>query len=111
MWVALKPQSGIRIEQIKEELRGRLAKAMPDVQFSFEPADIVNQVMSFGSSTPVEAGRESGPELQSNAAVSRPNFRRSWRRYRACATCTSCSRWTIRFFKWTSIAARPGLFT
>ncbi len=62
MWVALKPQSGIHIEQLKEELRGRLAKALPDVQFSFEPADIVNQVMSFGSSTPVEVA-VSGPDF------------------------------------------------
>ena len=35
---------------------------MPDVQFSFEPADIVSDVMSFGSPTPVEV------------AVSGPNF-------------------------------------
>jgi multidrug efflux pump subunit AcrB len=54
MWVALKPGSGIRVEPLKEELRDRLAKALPDVQFSFEPADIVNEVMSFGAPTPVE---------------------------------------------------------
>jgi multidrug efflux pump subunit AcrB len=62
MWVALKPNCGIRIEQFKEDLRGRFAKAMPDVQFSFEPADIINQVMSFGSSTPVEVA-VSGPDF------------------------------------------------
>ncbi len=27
---------------------------MPDVRFSFEPSDIVNEVMSFGSPTPIE---------------------------------------------------------
>jgi multidrug efflux pump subunit AcrB len=62
MWVALKPKSGIRIEPLKEELRRRLARAMPDVQFSFEPADIINEVMSFGSSTPVEVA-VSGPDF------------------------------------------------
>ena len=62
MWVALKPGSGIRIEQFKEDLRGKLAKALPEVQFSFEPADIVNQVMSFGSATPVEVA-VSGPDF------------------------------------------------
>src|SRR6516225_7371047 len=62
MWLALKPGSGIRIEQFKEDLRGKFAKAMPDVQFSFEPADIINQVMSFGSSTPVEVA-VSGPDF------------------------------------------------
>jgi multidrug efflux pump subunit AcrB len=62
MWVALKPNSGIRIEQFKEDLRGKFANALPDVQFSFEPADIINQVMSFGSSTPVEVA-VSGPDF------------------------------------------------
>ncbi len=62
MWVALKPESGIRVEPFKEELRQSLADALPDVQFSFEPADIINEVMSFGSPTPVDV------------AVSGPNF-------------------------------------
>ena len=64
MWVALKHDSGINIEQFKEKLRGKLAEAMPGVQFSFEPADIINEVMSFGSPTPVEV------------AVNGPNFAR-----------------------------------
>ena len=62
MWVALKRDSGIRIEPFKEELRGRLAQAMPGVQFSFEPADIVNEVMSFGSPTPLEVA-VNGPDF------------------------------------------------
>ena len=62
MWVALKRDSGIHVEPFKEELRGKLAQAMPDVQFSFEPADIVNEVMSFGSTTPVEVA-VSGPDF------------------------------------------------
>ncbi|MBX3420592.1 MAG: efflux RND transporter permease subunit [Pirellulaceae bacterium] len=41
-------------EQLKEKIRERLAKDMPDVRFSFEPSDIVNEVMSFGSPTPIE---------------------------------------------------------
>ena len=40
---------------------------MPDVRFSFEPADIVNEVMSFGSPTPVEVA-VSGPNLADNRA-------------------------------------------
>jgi len=62
MWVALKRESGIDIEQFKERLRGKLAQALPGVQFSFEPADIINEVMSFGSSTPVEVA-VSGPDF------------------------------------------------
>ncbi len=60
--VALKRESGIRIESFAEELRAKLARALPEVRFSFEPADIINEVMSFGSPTPVEV------------AVSGPNF-------------------------------------
>ena len=51
-----------RVEPFKEELRGKLAQALPDVHFSFEPADIVNEVMSFGSPTPVEVA-VSGPDF------------------------------------------------
>jgi hypothetical protein len=74
--VALKPGSTVRVEDLKKELRqdlperlGRwLRKKLTDeklpadqvaervrrLKFSFEPADIVNEVMSFGSPTPVE---------------------------------------------------------
>ena len=62
MWVALKRESGIQIEQFKETLRGKLAEAIPGVQFSFEPADIINEVMSFGSPAPVEVA-VNGPDF------------------------------------------------
>ena len=62
MWVALKRDSGIHVEQFKEELRGKLAEALPGVHFSFEPADIINEVMSFGSPTPVEVA-VNGPDF------------------------------------------------
>lgn len=39
---------------LRKRLRARFAKDMPDVKFSFEPSDIVSQVMSFGSPTPIE---------------------------------------------------------
>lgn len=41
-------------EVMKERVRERLASEMRDVRFSFEPSDIVNEVMSFGSPTPIE---------------------------------------------------------
>lgn len=62
MWVALKKDSGIQVEQFKETLRERLTQAIPGVQFSFEPADIINEVMSFGSPTPVEVA-VNGPDF------------------------------------------------
>jgi multidrug efflux pump subunit AcrB len=53
--------------ELKERLRRRLAQTMPDVRFSFEPSDIVNEVMSFGSPTPVEVA-VSGPNFADNRA-------------------------------------------
>lgn len=52
--IALQPHSGIRTEHMKAELRDALAKELPKLRFSFEPADIVSEVMSFGSPTPIE---------------------------------------------------------
>ncbi|APW59736.1 efflux RND transporter permease subunit [Paludisphaera borealis] len=60
--VALHEEAKIDVEALKGRLREQLTAQMPNVQFSFEPADIVSDVMSFGSPTPVEV------------AVSGPNF-------------------------------------
>jgi len=65
--VALKPGGPVRVEELKERLRARLAKALPDTTFSFEAGDIVGQVMSFGSPTPVEVA-VAGPSLAANRA-------------------------------------------
>src|SRR6185503_216686 len=51
--VALKP-SAPRGEDLRERLRKSLRDQLPDCQFSFEAGDIVGQVMSFGSPTPIE---------------------------------------------------------
>src|SRR4029450_11876539 len=54
--VALKSQAGIRLTEFEEGLRRRFKERFPTAQFSFEPGDIVNQIMNFGTSTPVEVG-------------------------------------------------------
>jgi multidrug efflux pump subunit AcrB len=41
-------------ESLRESLRSAFQKQMPDLRVSFEAGDIVAQVMSFGSSTPVQ---------------------------------------------------------
>lgn len=41
-------------EYLRESLRGAFQKQMPDLKISFEAGDIVSQVMSFGSPTPVQ---------------------------------------------------------
>ena len=86
--VALKPGK-VRIEDLKARLREKLpahlrqwtaqrwreAGVPPDVadvrvaelRLSFEPADIVNEVMSFGSPSPIEVA-VSGPKMPDNKA-------------------------------------------
>jgi multidrug efflux pump subunit AcrB len=82
--VALKPGSGIATETLKQELRTLLPLKLEEwlrpklqaerftteqiderirnLRLSFEPADIVNQVMSFGTPTPVEVVVSSPPD-------------------------------------------------
>jgi multidrug efflux pump subunit AcrB len=51
--VAVKPDTP-RGEALRERIRGDLRRELPACQVSFEAADIVSQVMSFGSPTPIE---------------------------------------------------------
>ncbi|MBS1576650.1 MAG: efflux RND transporter permease subunit [Bacteroidetes bacterium] len=50
----LKPGSGISIENLKEQLRSSVSKNIPEAMISFEPADLVDQVMSLGANTPID---------------------------------------------------------
>jgi multidrug efflux pump subunit AcrB len=87
--IALQAGSGVRVEELKHRLREGLprrvgewltpklrAEGLPEdkvteriggLRFSFEPADIVNEVMSFGSPTPIEVA-VSGPNFADNRA-------------------------------------------
>jgi len=87
--VALKPGSGRRVAQLQEQFRRELPRVLAiwlhdkllaenvapavaaerskGVTLSFEPADIVNNVMSFGSPTPIDIA-VSGPKLAENRA-------------------------------------------
>jgi multidrug efflux pump subunit AcrB len=60
--VALKQTAPAVTDDLKEQLRRTLKQALPDVAVSFEAADIISQVMSFGSPTPVEVAVQ-GPAL------------------------------------------------
>ncbi len=65
--VALKPDAPLGVEALKERLRAKLPEALPGTTFSFEAADIIGQVMSFGSPTPVEVA-VAGPNLGASRA-------------------------------------------
>ena len=67
LYVDLDEASGVRVEQLKEQLRQRVAEKLPELRVSFEPSDIVNEVMSFGSPTPIEIA-VSGPSLPDSRA-------------------------------------------
>ena len=60
--VALKPTAPSKGEALQERLRGKLNKALPDMSVSFEAGDIISQVMSFGSPTPIQVDVQ-GPDL------------------------------------------------
>jgi multidrug efflux pump subunit AcrB len=65
--VAMKEGARVDIERLKERLRGELAAKLPELRLSFEPADIVSEVMSFGSPTPVDVA-VTGPNLADDRA-------------------------------------------
>jgi multidrug efflux pump subunit AcrB len=64
--VSLKPDAP-RGEALRERLRANLQRGLPGSEVSFEAGDIVSQVMSFGSPTPVEIAVQ-GINLQDDYA-------------------------------------------
>lgn len=52
--VSLKPDSGIQMESLKEELRKKMRHDIPNVEISFEPSGLIDTLMSQGSPTPIE---------------------------------------------------------
>ncbi len=65
--VALKKSAPLHGEQFQERLRARLQSELPGVAFTFEPGDIIGQVMSFGAAAPIEVAVQ-GPSLPNNRA-------------------------------------------
>lgn len=55
------------IENLKNELRRQLAAQIPDVSFSFEPADLISRVISMGAPNPIEVA-VSGPSIAADRA-------------------------------------------
>ncbi len=66
-WLAIQFKQGapVKIDALQERLRAVFATELPGVRFSFEPSDIVNRVMSFGSATPIEVA-VAGPSLSAS---------------------------------------------
>jgi multidrug efflux pump subunit AcrB len=65
--LSLKPSAPLITDKMKEDLRHKLSKSLPACSFSFEAADIISQVLSFGSPTPIEVAVQS-PNLADDRA-------------------------------------------
>jgi multidrug efflux pump subunit AcrB len=52
--IALQPDAPMRLDDLQQKLRDAFHGEFPDVQFSFEPGDIVSRIMNFSAPTPVE---------------------------------------------------------
>jgi multidrug efflux pump subunit AcrB len=68
--VAVKPQARLKTAELQERLRERIPQIAPGATVSFEAADLVSQVMSFGAPTPVEVA-VTGPDLAANQNYAR----------------------------------------
>jgi multidrug efflux pump subunit AcrB len=52
--VGLKEDTSLKLADLKEELRKKLARQFPELRFSFDPGDLISQILSFGSSSLAE---------------------------------------------------------
>ena len=52
--INLKKEAGIGIENFKEQMRHAIKKSIPEAILSFEPGDLVDQVLNLGSNNPIE---------------------------------------------------------
>jgi multidrug efflux pump subunit AcrB len=66
---ALRPEAHIDIPAFEERLRQILPPEFPGSTFSFEPGDLVSQIMNFGAPTPVEIA-VAGPDLSASRTFS-----------------------------------------
>jgi multidrug efflux pump subunit AcrB len=52
--VALKQGSSLKLSDVEERLRHQLSQSYPEARFSFDPGDLVDQTLSFGSASLAE---------------------------------------------------------
>ncbi|QIP15620.1 efflux RND transporter permease subunit [Spirosoma aureum] len=52
--VSLNEEHPVKMDDLKESLRTRIAKALPTANISFEPIELTEKIMSQGASTPIE---------------------------------------------------------
>jgi len=52
--VGLKPGTSLKLANLEDQLRQKLSPQFPDARFSFDPGDLISQILSFGSSSLAE---------------------------------------------------------
>ncbi len=67
--VSLDPKYHTNLESLKEALRAKIKKEMPEVRLSFEPIELTEKIMSQGASTPIEV-RVAGKNINDIATYS-----------------------------------------
>ncbi|AKV00275.1 Cobalt-zinc-cadmium resistance protein CzcA [Labilithrix luteola] len=59
--IGLKRDSHLELGELKERLRARLSRDLPDLRFSFDPGDLVSQILNFGAPSQAEVA-VTGPQ-------------------------------------------------
>ncbi len=62
LMVSLKREAHINMRLLQQKLREKFVQSFPDVAFTFEAGDIINQIMNFGSPTPIQIDID-GPDF------------------------------------------------
>ncbi|WP_428665158.1 efflux RND transporter permease subunit [Runella sp.] len=65
--VALSEHYKVNLDELKENIRKRIAQKIPDIKLSFEPIELTDKILSQGSPTPIEV-RLSGRNKKTNEA-------------------------------------------
>ena len=66
--IALNPEDHIPTEDLARQLRESLPRQFPGVEFFFQPADIVTQILNFGLPAPIDV-QVVGNDLESNYTI------------------------------------------
>ena len=61
MNIALRPEASISVHDLEEKLRARLPQEFPGSHFSFDPGDLISQILNFGTPSVVEVA-VTGPQ-------------------------------------------------
>ena len=61
MNVALRPGAPISLGNLKEKLRDSLPREFPGSHFSFDPGDLISQILNFGTPSVIEVAT-TGPQ-------------------------------------------------